>query len=69
MEIAVALPYWAKMRDLGNYPLILSELLFGSRHLNNTAVDESRHSSRRQRRPMGAVVRVWARFEAPIWQV
>jgi hypothetical protein len=41
------------MRDLGIYPLVLSELLFGSRHLSNTAVDESRHSSRRRRRPPG----------------
>ena len=47
------MPVWANLRDLGFYPLVQSELLFGSRHLSNIAVDESRHSSRRQRRPPG----------------
>jgi hypothetical protein len=53
VEFARPMPVWANMRDLGIYPLVVSELLFGSRHLSNTAVDESRHSSRRQRRPPG----------------
>ena len=56
---------WAKLSNLGDLLLIMSESLVGSRHLASTAVDESRHLSRRQRRPMGVVVRVCARFHLP----